>query len=605
MKKPLPAPMGADSTPDSTSDSGAISWLRNNRAALGFTGLLALGTAAGCTPDEKPEPIPDEDAPWILREPQEMVPADEMCFPSTIPVEVADSLEIEKLPTSPYTRPVRRGESAEYVTRTMYERIRTTGEYEVKYRDDGGTLVSFIPTDGAYDDLLAMYPMIPEEAANRNTPNSDLDLSGGVIAEWRGAEAQRVNINRRIEEFRLLRQCLGFENDDATFQAIAEGQEPFPMSWTDGFIADPIDPGVFSGQELFDGQAINIPPFVPPEGKTLRYVSFTKKKGDHLSVLLEQVVDPKYHDQIARLAVFVRLTSEGGEWRIPAEYLNPEEQLGILARSLELPEADPSALYKKYWGRRTGSLRGKMLQAQYDYHRDNNYPIFTESNRDELISQLTVEGDDGAPASLVDVTPTDQDNYIIRYIYERDPENSDKAAYAQVETLTLLDGMAEAVDQALHAAGVPDHLQVKVIGTSFLRTAEYYGALSSSQTLDQYLTGRAGQLTANINAARVKYDEEGNIEAIGAHGCANAADISTTKIALVDKNTGTVYVLREKENPALFEIAKVAMYQYLANQEEAGLALGAPEGNHVHIVGVRPPEEEPSEEAKRGSLERP
>ncbi len=568
------SPLAAPGSPS------VLARLRNVRQAIGLSCLVLLGAQTGCFPQKKEDPKQDEPAPWALRDPQEVIPVDQMCFPSTVPVEVADG---DGEP--PHRRALRRGLTPEQLERSLYDRTRTTGEYEVMLKPDGGTMITFTPTAGAYDDLLAMYPLISEEAINRHASAGDLELTGTAIAEWSGAEAERVRLNRQIEEYRLLKLCLGFEIDDPLLARVATEQQPYPQSWTDQFLADPRDPGLLSGSELIDEQNLYVPPFVPPEGQKLQYVSFNKLRGDHLSALLRQVVDTKYHDQISRLAAFVRLTSPEGEWRIPAEYLNPSEQLGMFMRSLEFAPSSPENLQAKYWGR-GGSLRKMLLRNQYKYHRENGYLPFTEATRDSNIAQLTGSNGNGP---LKKVAPTDQDSYVLSYIYESDPDDTEQAAHTYQETLTLIQEMGPVVDDALHQAGLPSYIQAKILITALGRTVEYQEALRAGTTLVDYLDSYPDDAfrDRNRNAAGTKVDAAGNIIELTAHGYFNAADASTTRIMLVDTRTGVSYILGIDENENLLATVRMAMYQFLADKGGEDLALGAPEGDHVHMAGVR------------------
>lgn len=585
--------MGKISTPDgyssltSAPSGGVMSWFRSARDSISLACLLAVGAQPGCfAPKNEGNPNPDTPAAWVLREPAQVIPQDQICFPSTVPIEVTDW---GGEPPSRWA--MRRGTDQGKLERILYDRLRTTGDYEVVKKEDGGTMISFVPTSGAYRDVLAMYPMVQTEAAALHTPESELELTGPAIADWTAAEAERISLNREIEQWRLLKQCLGFEIADPALSRAALDQEPFSPSWTNRFLVDPTDPGLFTGSELMDGESMLMPPYVPPEGQKLKYVSFDRVRGDHLSVFLEQVIDPKYFDQIPRLAVFIRLTSPSGKWNVPSEYLNQSEQFGAYLRSLEFTATggDPYALKKKYWGK-SGSLRSMLVREQYKYHVNNHYPAFTEANRDDLIAQLA-----GPNGPLVKVEPTANDFFVLRYIYEGDPENADQMAYTYPETLTLLREMGQVVDTTLHQAGLPEHIKAECIDGAVGRTAEYQEALSAGVTLADYLDPGPdnpfrGQ---NRNAVHGKKDADGNFEELTSHAYLNAVDVSTVRVRLTDTRTGISYVLAIQENEGLIGVARVAMYEFLAKKGQEGKALGAPEGDHVHMVGVRQQPEQP------------
>lgn len=565
--------------------AGVMSWLRSARRSMGLACLLAISTQTGCITTKKGGlPDEDENAPWALREPQEVVLRDQMCFPSTVSAEIDDG--IGDLPSR---WALSRGVDQEKLTRALYDRVRHTGEYDIRIKQDGGSMISAVPASGAYRQVLAMHPLVKKEAEALHSAGSDLDLTGAVIEEWSGAEAERTRLNREIDQFRLLKLCLGFEIEDPALASISREQQPFPPSWVDQFLLDPMDPGLFSGSELIDGESLLIPPYVPPEGQKLRYVSFDRVKGDHLSVFLGQVIDPKYYDQIARLAVFVRLTSPEGEWRVPVEYLNTSEQFGIYVRSLTFEAADPFELKKKYWGKK-GSLRQMLVAKQYEYHVENKYPPFTEANRDANIAQLN--GHDGK-GPLKKIAPTDSDSYVLRYLYEGDPEHTEQISYTYQETLTLIEELGTIVEAALHRAGLPAHIKVKIIVTALGRTVEYQEALSAGVTLVDYMDPGPDNpfRKGNRNAVHSKQDANGNFIELTSHGYFNAADVSSARIVLIDTQTNETYTVGIQENEALISIARVAMYQFLADKGAAGLALGSPEGDHLHMVGVRAPEQ--------------
>lgn len=432
--------------------------------------------------------------------------------------------------------------AAKLNTPSRYQKVKT-GTFDVK---DG--VLKFPAGNETYDELTQTHTALLTYADRENEPRIQHWWTNfgdeNAHTQWADREELRTVQNKRREIARDLLRSYGIQYD-----ASSPDLASLPES-----IVDTTQPLNTDGTEqLFEGR-LSMPYFIPGD-TTYQYLRVPAEENDDIRVMLAFLLKDEFKTQLDTLWDKILLISPEGEWHIPvalidsAKYKTAFLWTDFTNLALTYPpdasKADRALLTTD---------DSQKQPKQRKYHEGNNFSVFTNGNRANLLK-----------TSGVVQVPEEGVGFVCRDIYTGDSDHEKDARYTYPDTLALVTGLGQFVNDEFHKKyGLPEKYQIQLVVSSLGRTTEYQNKVPDS----------GGNATNNASS----------------HTFYNAADIHYTDFELLDTATGTRITFSAATHPKTAEGIKDLMIGYIAKAAQGHHALARLESNSacLHVVGTDP-----------------